>query len=206
MDAIVAAIDAARRDAGFLTLEELTVLSRLCRVFDPFSTLIARTVEIAAGNVLYPGVLLQADPGARVVIGERNIFWPGTAVVARAGKIAIGAENEFGPGGATVVLESASEIVIGDSGRFRDGAAIGSGCRLGHGAQVLGSVQVQDCVLGAGGSHREPDPDRRGGVLKGSGRARGLSVGAGMVILGEGRFDAADLRPQSHFHPPRGTR
>jgi acetyltransferase-like isoleucine patch superfamily enzyme len=205
MDAVLAAIDAARREAGFCTLDELAALARSCRILDPFSTLISRALEIAAGNVLYPGVVLQADPGAQVVIGRQNIFWPGAAVVARAGRIVIGARNEFGPGGATVYLESDARIAIGDDGRYRDGAAIGAGCRLGNGAQVLGAVQAQDCELGDGGSHAEPDPDRRGGVLKGNGRARGLKVDQGMVILGEGRFERADLRPQSYFHPTGGA-
>jgi carbonic anhydrase/acetyltransferase-like protein (isoleucine patch superfamily) len=205
MQDILAAIDAARREAGFRTFDELSALS--CRIFDPFSTLVSRNTGIAAGNILYPGVVLQADRDAELRIGQGNVFWPGAAVIARAGRIAIGARNEFGPAGATLLLENTGqEIAIGDDGRYRDGAVIGSGCRLGNGSQVLGSIQAQDCVLGAGGSHREPDADRRGGVLKGSGRARGLQIPCGMVILGEGRFDAADLKPQSFFHPPSGAR
>ena len=70
------------------------------------------------------------------------MFWPGSAVIARAGRIVIGACNEFGPGGATVLAETAdAAIAIGDDGRYRDGAVIGSGCRLGNGSQVLGPIQ-----------------------------------------------------------------
>jgi hypothetical protein len=129
------------------------------------------------------------------------VFWPGTTIVARDGRIAVGARNEFGPGGATLVLD-AGEISIGDDGRYREGAAIFSGCRLGSGTQVLGPIQAQDCVLDAGGSYRDAAADLRGGVLKGVGRARGLRVGRGQVVLGEGRFDPKDIKAQSFFHPP----
>ena len=112
----------------------------------------------------------------------------------------IGARNEFGPGGATLLVDT-GEISIGDDGRYREGAVLYSGCRLGSGTQVLGAVQVQDCVLEAGGSYRDASVDLRGGVLKGTGRARGLHVGRGQVILGEGRFDPKDVKPQSFFHP-----
>lgn len=199
----VNAADAARSAAGFRLFDELLDLAKTSRFFDLASTLVSRSVQIAPGNVFYPGVVIEAGPGACacVSIGEGNVFWPGTTIVARGGWIAIGARNEFGPGGATLVLD-AGEISIGDDGRYREGAAIFSGCRLGSGTQVLGPIQVQDCVLDAGGSYRDAAADLRGGVLKGAGRARGLRVGRGQVVLGEGRFDPKDLKAQSFFHPP----
>jgi hypothetical protein len=195
------AAQAARVAAGFRSSDELAALARTSRILDPASILISRTVEIGPGNVVYPGVVIEAGPDAHVVIGEGNIFWPGTTILARSGRIAVGAGNEFGPGGATLILET-GEISIGDGGRYREGAAILSGCRLGSGTQVLGPIQAQDCILDAGGSYRDPAVDLRGAVLKGAGRARGLRVGRGEVILGEGRFDPKDLKSQSFFHPP----
>ena len=194
------AVDAARSAAGFRSADELADLARHSRILDPASTLVSRSVEIAPDNVFYPGIVIEAAPGAAVIIGEGNVFWPGTTIVARGGRIAVGARNEFGPGGATVLLD-AGEISIGDDGRYREGAVIHAGCRLGSGAQVLGPVQAQNCILDAGGSYRDAAADLRGGVLKGAGRARGLHVGRGQVILGEGRFDPKDVRPQSFFHP-----
>jgi NDP-sugar pyrophosphorylase family protein len=193
--------DAARPAAGFRTSGEMADLAKTCRIFDPASTLVSRSVVIAPGNVIYPGVVIEAGAGAVVVVGEGNLFWPGTTIVARSGRIAIGARNEFGPGGATLLLD-AGEISVGDDGRYREGAVIHAGCRLGSGSQVLGPIQVQDCVLDAGGSHCDAAVDLRGAVLKGAGRARGLHVGRGRVILGEGRFDAEDVKAQSFFHPP----
>ena len=60
---------------------------------------------------------------------------------------------------------------------------------------------MQKCRLGDGGSHAEPDPNRRGGVLKGAGVARGLHVPQGGVIQAFGIFDTASLRRQVEFHP-----
>jgi hypothetical protein len=199
------AADAARAAAGYRSFDELVQLARTNRLLDLASTLVSRSVAIASGNVLYPGVVIEAPPGAHVTIGERNVFWPGTTIVARGGRIDIGARNEFGPGGATLVLDI-GELAIGDDGRYCEGATISSGCRLGSGSQVLGPIQVQDCILDAGGSYRDATADLRGGVLKGVGRARGLRVGRGQVILGEGRFDPTHVKAQSFFHPPAPTR
>ena len=81
-----------------------------------------------------------------------------------------------------------------------DGAIVGSG------AQVLGPIRIQHCRLGSGGSFREPDPDRRGAVLKGCGIARNLEIPTGMVIQAFGIFAEAPLRHQSHFHPKTAER
>jgi hypothetical protein len=191
---------AARAAAGFRSPDELLELAAMCRIFDPASTLVSRAAAIGPGNVFYPAVVIVVSPGAAVAIGSDNVFWPGTAIVARGGRIAIGARNEFGPGGATLLLD-AGEISIGDGGRYREGVSLHTGCRFGSGTQVLGPIQAQECILDAGGSYADAAVDLRGAVLKGTGRARGLHVGRGQVILGEGRFDAKDVRPQSYFHP-----
>lgn len=60
---------------------------------------------------------------------------------------------------------------------------------------------VESCTLGAGGSHAEPDPDRRAGVLKGAGPARHLTVPQGQVIAAWGPFQQEAMLKQSFFHP-----
>jgi acetyltransferase-like isoleucine patch superfamily enzyme len=162
-----AAIDAQRRALGFLTIAEaLALTARGNAVLDPHSILISAAARVGGGNRFYPGVTIQVETGAEIAIGDGNVFWPGTVVAARAGSIAIGGSNQFGPGGFTASLDrSGGRIEIGSNGRFRDGASVFAGCVLGDGAQILGPIQAQAVVLGAGGDHGEPDPDRRGGVL-----------------------------------------
>jgi hypothetical protein len=198
------AADRQRRALGFLTIAEtLALAARGNQILDPHSILIAAAARIGSGNRFYPGVTVEAGAGAAIAIGDGNLFWPGSTIAATAGTITIGDRNQFGPGGFTASLDGAGGLIaIGSGGRFRDGAAIGASTTLGSGAQVLGPIQVQGSALAAGGGHDAPDPDARGGVLKGAGRARGLAVGQGQVIEGHGHFDMADLKPQSFYHPP----
>jgi hypothetical protein len=63
---------------------------------------------------------------------------------------------------------------------------IGDGCRIGTGAQILGSISARAVTLADGADHAFADPDQRGGVLKGTGTARNLSVGVGQVVNGLG--------------------
>jgi hypothetical protein len=55
--------------------------------------------------------------------------------------------------------------------------------------------------LGGGGTYRDPEPDERGGVLKGLGVARNVDVPQGHVIQAFGLFAEAVMRRQSYFHP-----
>lgn len=191
-----------RTDLGFLDLGGLARLAARGNLIPaPEAVLIAAAARIGSGNRFYPGTLLQAI-GGTLEIGDGNCFWPGTTVVADGGVIRIGNANQFGPGGFSAILEGAGTIEIGSCGRYREGAMLQAGTSVGDGCQVLGPIQVQGCRLEGGGSFADPDPHRRGGVLKGVGRARGLAVGRGRVILGEGRFDIADLTEQARFHPP----
>jgi hypothetical protein len=172
------------------------------RIPDPGSVLIGRRCRIGRGNLFYPGVLLQCGPAAVLAVGDGNCFWPGATLAVEAGEIRIGDENQFGPGGFSASLDAGGgRILVGNGGRYRDGAGLFAGTEAGDGTQVLGPIQVQACRLGGGGGAAEPDPDRRGGVLKGCGRARGLTVGRGEVILGEGRFAPEMLTRQIVFHP-----
>lgn len=200
------AIDVQRRTLGFLTIAEtLALTARGNVVLDPYSVLISASARIGTDNRFYPGVTIEAGTGATIEIGDENAFWLGTVIAAEAGVIVIGNGNQFGPGGFTASLDkSGGRIEIGSRGRFRDGPSVFAGCALGDGAQVLGPIQAQAVVLGAGGNHEETDPDARGGVLKGTGRARDLTIGRGQVIEGRGHFSAADIKPQSFYHG-RGT-
>ncbi|MBM3572017.1 MAG: hypothetical protein FJX52_06585 [Alphaproteobacteria bacterium] len=198
-----AAIDQQRRARGFLSIAEtLALAERGNDVLDPYAVLISAVAAIGGGNRFYPGVVIEAQPGGSIKIGTGNVFWPNSTVVAAAGQIVIGSGNQFGPGGFSAYLDRPDgKIVIGAAGCYRDGAVIFAGCVLGDGAQILGPIQAQDCTLTGGGGFAHPDPDGRGAVLKGVGRARGLTLGRGEVIEGHGAFAAADIEMQSVNHP-----
>ena len=68
-------------------------------------------------------------------------------------------------------------------------------------AMTTGAITVQDCSLEEGGNYKEPDPDLRGAVLKGSGIARDIQLPKGHVINAYGTFQNASLESQSHYHP-----
>lgn len=196
-------IDAARRAMGFLTVGEVVerVASRNI-VLDPYSLLIGADVRIGSDNIFHATVEISASGGGGIAIGDANHFLPGSLLQAHGGGIRIGSANRFGEGGLVLDADRAGEMIaIGDHGRYRYGAVIRGCASLGSGSQVLGPVIVEDCELGAGGGFTEPDPDRRGGVLKGAGPARHLRVPQGHVIAAYGPFDQAAMQPQSFFHP-----
>jgi hypothetical protein len=196
-----AKLDQVRVGQGYLTLAEtLALVDRGNAVFDPFSLLVGRAVTIGSHNVFYPNVTIGGE-GA-VTIGDRNTFHSGTALFAAGGRIVVGAHNQFGEGGFTAKADRPGGVIeIGDHGRYVGGAAVYGAAQLGSGTQILGAVAVQDCTLAAGGSFEEPDPDARGAVLKGVGRARGLTLAVGQVIQGNGVFDPKETKWQSFYHP-----
>ena len=196
-------LDAARRQSGLLTIGE--IMERVARdnvVLDPCSLLIGVGVSFGLGNVFRANVEIVDGGDGSVVIGDDNRFLSGCAIRASAGRVVIGNGNWLGEGGLVIDADRAGgAIVIGDEGRYRYGAVIRGAAALGSGSQVLGPVIVDGCSLGAGGSHLEPDPDRRGGVLKGVGPARGLTVPRGQVIASYGPFAQHAMQPQRFFHP-----
>jgi hypothetical protein len=108
----------------------------------------------------------------------------------------------LGEGGVSLVTNSPEAVLlIGDAGRYCHGAQISGSNRLSHGAQVLGAILVQGCELGDGTSYSHPDPDQRGGVLKGAGLARNLRVGQGEVINGRLTLTQTMVERQSVYHP-----
>ncbi len=144
-------------------------------------------------------MVLEAHSGT-LVLGDENCLYPQTFLFAEQGKLSVGHRNVFGEGGVTFKTSAAGEsLVVEDEGRYNQGATVLGTNRLGTGSQVLGSITVQRCELGAGESYRHPDPDRRGGVLKGVGAACGLAVYRGEVM--NGRIKQDSIERQTVYHP-----
>lgn len=195
--------DAARRHLGFLAEAETAALARKGIVLpDPGSVLVSSDVRLEDGVVLWPNVILQAVEGGRIAIEKGTDLFPGTRIVASAGSVTIGARAEIGEeGGFTVKAGAGETIEIGDEARLLGGGSLNLSNRIGRGAQILGPIRCQNCFLAPGGSYREPEPDERGGVLKGAGVARHVEVPKGYVIQAFGLFADAAMRRQSYFHP-----
>jgi carbonic anhydrase/acetyltransferase-like protein (isoleucine patch superfamily) len=195
--------DAARERLGFLSEAGIIALSRLGIMLpDPGSVLVSGDVRLAEDVVLWPNVILQISAGGRITIGRGTNLFPGTRIVASGGSVTIGARTEIGEeGGFTLKAGAGETIEIGDGARLLGGGSLTLSNRIGRGAQILGPVRCQNCLLGDGGTYRDPEPDARGGVLKGSGVARGIEVPQGHVIQAFGLFAEAVMRRQSYFHP-----
>ncbi|MBA5778682.1 hypothetical protein H2509_16245 [Stappia sp. F7233] len=200
----IEALDSQRSKLGFLSIHETVALAdRGVTILDPFSTLISRPVKIGAGTILYPSLILECGEGGTLTIGNGNVFWPGVRLCAKPGSIAIGDGNEFGEGGFIArANREDSRIVIGSGGRYQAGASVSGASDLGSGSQILGPIAVDSCILGAGEPHTHPNPDRRGAVLKGQGRARNVRLAAGEVIFGNGVFSQDAVERQTAYHPP----
>ncbi|MBR0836817.1 hypothetical protein JQ612_26800 [Bradyrhizobium manausense] len=200
---VSAYIDEVRRQKGLLTPAELIDLSGRGNLFyDPYSVLISARAVIGRDNVFFPGVYLFCTDGGALEVQNGNTFHANTLIEASNGRIRIGSHNQFGEGGFTAKANRpGASISIGDEGRYLNGASVFGETDLGSGSQLLGQITVDTCTLSAGGSFREADPDRRAGLLKGTGVARNLTVPVGQVAVGAGSFSASDLQPQSNFHP-----
>jgi hypothetical protein len=196
-------LNASRRQNGLLTVDEM--VESVCSsntVFDPFSVLIARSAILGTGNILFPGVVLLCN-GGTIRIGSNNRLHMQTTIAAEnGGQITIGDSNDFGEGGFVARANRASACIeIGSNGRYVHGAAVYGSTKLGSGSQILGKITVDGCILAAGSDHSAPDVDRRGGVLKGHGTAKGLVIKMGEVLVGAGRFDQERTERQSVHHP-----
>ena len=195
--------DIARRRLGFLSLAETTALAhRGVLMPEPTTVLVSADVQLNDGVVLWPNVILQISDGGRIVVGNGANLFPGTRIVASGGTVTIGADTEVGEeGGFTIKAGSGEIIEIGDGARLLGGGSLSHSNRIGRGAQILGPIRCQNCILGGGGTYRDSEPDERGGVLKGSGVARNIDVPQGDVIQAFGLFAEAVVRRQSYFHP-----
>lgn len=196
-------VDSQREKLGFLSVEAtMDLASRGITILDPYSTLVSPHAALQNGVVLWPGVVVQSQGGSQVIIASGSVLFPGTRLVATHGSITIGAGVEIGEeGGFTIKVGQGDEIEIGDAARLLGGGSLSLSNRIGEGGQILGPIRCQNCHLEGGGSHRTPVPDERGGVLKGSGVARNITVPKGHVIQAFGLFADAVMRRQSYFHP-----
>ena len=195
--------DIARRRLGFLSLAETTALAhRGVLMPEPTAVLVSADVQLHDGVVLWPNVILQILGRGRIVVGNGANLFPGTRIVASGGTVTIGADTELGEEGGFTIKAGSGEIVeIGDGARLLGGGSLTRSNRIGRGAQILGPIRCQNCILGGGGTYRDSEPDERGGVLKGSGVARNIDVPQGHVIQAFGLFAEAVMRRQSYFHP-----
>ena len=186
-----------------LSREELAELGGRVVVLVPGSVLVGRAVELGEGVVLYPGAVLQTDAVSSIRVGAGTVVYPGAFVSAtRGGRVSGGAGAELGPGGLQVMADGpAAHVEIGDRARLMNGPEVVGASFVGDGAQIIGPIRAQSVRLGAGRDHREPDPDLRGGVLKGVGLARGIRVGRGEVVNGLGSFADAPVERQRAYHP-----
>ena len=203
-------VDDHRRALGLLTVDEALALGADgVRVLDPWSTLVSSGVVLGRGTVLYPGVVVQRDGDGVVEVGEDTVLYPGTFLLAAAGgSIRVGARCEVGPGGVQVKAnQPGASIELGTGVRLLNGCELVGRCRLGDGAQVIGTIAAQSVELGGGlGGHGHPEPDERGAVLKGAGLARGLRLQRGDVVNLTPSFDGVPVERQSTYHPkPSGS-
>lgn len=202
--AAMAALDATRLHMGFLTPAQLMERVGASNfVLDPFSVIISSLVEFGTGNTFYPNTILHAESG-ELRIGDDNVFLPGAFLHTAGGSLSIGHGNQLGEGGVTLRANHPdARIVVDNQCRLVNGAALFGVTRLGRGAQVIGPIVVQHCELEDGESFQHPDPDLRGGVLKGSGTARGLRVSRGYVLNAQGDFGTVAVERQGAYHTRR---
>ncbi|MEU0089593.1 hypothetical protein [Kribbella sp. NPDC006257] len=195
-------LDEQRTARGLRTVSELLELAESGTIIlDPYSVLLGTRVVLGDVNVLYPGVVIECDPDSSCSLGSDNTFLPGTFIAATNGaSITIGNNNRIGEGGARL-MAGGGQLLVGDRTRISSGPVIIAPATLGTGCQVLGQITAQEIDLGAGEDFSYPDPDGRGAVLKGFGKARGLSLGAGDVINGTGDFADAVPERQRSYHP-----
>ena len=151
---------------------------------------VAETIALAETNTIFdPYSTLTARDAE---IGSGNVFYPG--VVLRL------------DGGARVIADQrGAEPRIGDRARLLNGAEIMGSSELESGAQGLGAISARGVVLGGGGDFNEPDPDRRGAVLKGFSRAQGVRLAIGEVMNGAGDFARAKVERQLAYYPRSGA-
>jgi len=193
--------DRVRTQRGYRTVSQL--LADDHNIFiDPFSVLLSAHARIGTGNVFFPNVRIDADADS-VRIGDDNRFFEGTRIDATGGgRVSIGADNEFGPHAVALLANRPDAVItVGSRVRLIGSVDVAGASTLGDGSQILGDVSAVHVSLAGGGSHRDPDPDLRGAVLKGRGRATGLVLARGQVINADGDFATATVEAQSVYHP-----
>lgn len=203
---IIKSIDSQRKARGLLTIEEVLGLRKKDNIIlDPFSVLISKETKIGSKNIFYPSVIIEIINNGKISIGDGNTFFPQTNLFAGPGEIIIGDNNQFGDGGVSIKAnQPGAKVTVGNEGRYINGVQIIGNSSLGSGSQIIGGlVTVQDCFIGNGFPYTYPEPEGRGGVIKGFGIARNLSIRQGEVINGAGAFLQEDIKKQSFYHPKK---
>ncbi|MNW63533.1 hypothetical protein D3C74_417530 [compost metagenome] len=101
-------------------------------------------------------------------------------------------------------MAEGDELHVGADGRYRMALLLGPGS-YGDGCQVLGPIEARGCTLEGGEPGDSPDVASRGALLKGAGRAAGITLVRGQVVNGAGDFRRAPVEEQTDYHPPRPT-
>ncbi|CAM5390772.1 hypothetical protein GCM10010329_57080 [Streptomyces spiroverticillatus] len=193
-----------RSALGYLTPAELIDLAdRGTKVLDPFSVILSRYVELGAGNVFYPGAVVECDDESTCAVGGFNVFHGATRIAATGGgNITIGNGTLIGEGGTQIKSSSpATPVTVDDGARLANGAELLGPTWVGAGAQILGPISARSVTLAAGKPHTHPDPDHRGAVLKGFGRADHIRLAPGEVLNATGDFRTAPVERQRAYHP-----
>ncbi|WP_371656704.1 MULTISPECIES: hypothetical protein [unclassified Streptomyces] len=152
--------------------------------------------------VVGSGAVVECDGDSRCGIGAGTTLYGGARIRATGGAVVtIGRDTGIGDGGARITAAGDGEIRIGDGVRISGGAEVIGPGLLGAGSQVRGPVSARSIDLAAGRPYTHPDPDHRGAVLKGFGRAHGIRLGTGEVLNGTGDFATAPVQRQRHYHP-----
>lgn len=166
-----------RLEQGCYTITELLEIADNV-FYDPFSTIITRNVTLGKGNKFLPNAVILAENNSKVEIGNNNYF-----------------------GSSTTIQANNNELIIESNCRIDGKVSIYGNSKMRNGSQILGFIQVYDCELEAGGGFLEADPNLRGGVLKGVGRAKNIKVKKGHVINGLGDFKQEQEELQINYHP-----
>ncbi|MHA7133723.1 hypothetical protein [Oerskovia turbata] len=167
----------------------------------PDAVWVSGRAQIGAGVVLHPTVVIECDESSSVVIDEGAVLHPGARISAtNGGCVRVGARTVLGPGGCTLVADG-EELRLGADGRYRMALILSPGS-FGDGCQVLGPIEARDCALEGGDPGDSPDVAARGALLKGAGRAAGVSLRRGQVVNGAGDFRRAPVEDQTVYHPP----
>lgn len=168
----------------------------------PDGVWISGRARIEPGVVLHPTVVVECDTSSSVVIDEGAVLHPGARISAVNGaSVRVGARTTLGPGGCTVVADGA-ELRLGADGRYLMAYLLAPGS-YGDGCQVLGPIEARACVLEGGEPGNHPDVAARGALLKGAGRAAGITLHRGQVVNGAGDFRRRPIEEQTSYHPGR---
>lgn len=171
----------------------------------PDAVWVSARARIAAGAVLHPTVVVSCDEASSVVVARDAVLHPGTRISAtEGGSVRVGARTILGPGGCTLVADG-DELYVGADGRYRMALLLAPGT-YGDGCQVLGPIEARACTLEGGEPGDAHDVASRGALLKGAGRAAGITLARGQVINGAGDFRRARVEEQVAYHPARGER